>query len=139
MLSALDISTSALVAQRTNLDTIAGNIANLDTTRDAQGNPEPYRRRIALFASGNPAAGTNAPGVHIAQVVESQEPFRLVEDPSHPDAIKEGKLKGKVRMPNVDLSTEMVNAMMAARIYEANVTVMEMTKTMTAASLRMLG
>jgi flagellar basal-body rod protein FlgC len=139
MFGAMDISTSALVAQRTNLDTIAGNIANMYTTRDAQGNPEPYRRRIALFASGNPAAGPGAPGVHVASIVESKAPFRLVYNPSHPDAIKEGENAGYVRMPNVDYSTEMINAITAARYYEANVTVMDITKTMAAASLRLVG
>ncbi len=134
----MDISTSALVAQRTNLDTIAGNIANMYSTRDADGNPNPYSRRIPLFSAGNPAGGKNAPGVHITEIVESKDPFRLVYNPSHPDAIKEGENKGYVRMPNVDYSTEMINAMMASRIYEANVTVMEITKSMATGSLRVL-
>lgn len=138
MFSTLDISTSALVAQRTNLNTIAGNVANMYATRDAEGRPNPYRRRVALFAPGDPSKGPGAPGVHVAKVVESQAPFPKVYDPSHPDAIKSGPDQGYVRMPNVNYSTEMVNALMASRMYEANVTVMEITKTMTAASLRLL-
>ncbi len=138
MFSTMDISTSALVAQRTNLDTIADNIANMYTTRDADGRSNPYRRRVPLFAEGNPAVGKNAPGVHISTITESNDAFRKVYDPSHPDAITSGKLKGYVLMPNVDYSTEMVNAMMASRIYEANVTVMEVTKSMAAGSLRLL-
>ena len=59
MFSTLDISTSALVAQRTNLDVIAGNIAMKDVTRDVAGNPGPYRRRVALFAPGDPSRGGN--------------------------------------------------------------------------------
>ena len=136
MFGALDISASALVAQRTNLDVIAGNIANMYTTRGGDG--EPFRRRVALFAAGNPAAGKDAPGVHIRQVVRDPSPFRKEYNPSHPDALRSGPDKGYVRMPNVELSTEMVNAMAAARAYEANVTVMEITKTMAAASLRLL-
>jgi len=135
MFSTMDISTSALVAQRTNLDTIAGNIANMHATRDANGDPNPFRRRIALFASGDNQGG---PGVRVDEIVESDAPFRLVYDPDHPDAITEGAKTGYVQMPNVDYSTEMINAMMASRIYEANVTVMDITKTMAAASLRML-
>ena len=138
MFSTMEVSTSALVAQRINLDTIAGNIANMHSTRDAEGRSHPYRRRVPLFAVGNPAQGKNAPGVHVAQIVESSAPFRKVHDPSHPDAIKSGKDQGYVLMPNVDYSTEMVNALYAARIYEANITVMEITKTMAAASLRLL-
>jgi flagellar basal-body rod protein FlgC len=134
----MDISTSALVAQRTHIDTIAGNIANMHVTRDAEGRPNPYQRRIALFATGNPAMGEDARGVHIAGVVKSQDPFRLVYDPDHPDAINAGENAGYVRYPNVDYSTEMINGLQAARIYEANVTVMEITKTMASAGLRLL-
>ncbi len=138
MFGSLDISTSALVAQRINLDTIAGNIAGMHTTRDASGNPIPYRRRVALLAAGNPAAGADAPGVHVSAVVKDPSPFRLVYDPGHPDALKSGPDTGYVRMPNVDYSIEMVNAIEAARVYEANVTVIETTKTLATSSLRLL-
>ncbi|NOX58266.1 MAG: flagellar basal body rod protein FlgC [Planctomycetes bacterium] len=137
-MSTMDISSSALVAQRTNLDTIAGNIANMQATRDENGDANPYRRRIALFAHGARGSGRGAAGVRVDSIVESDDAFRLVHDPSHPDAIKQGEQAGYVRYPNVDYSTEMVNGMMAARIYEANVTVMEITKTMMAASLRVM-
>lgn len=136
MFGALDISASALTAQRVNLDVIAGNIANMYTTRGLNG--EPYRRRVALFAAGNPSAGEEAPGVHIREVVRDPSPFRREFNPSHPDAAASGPDKGYVLMPNVELSTEMVNAMAAARAYEANVTVMEITKTMASSSLRLL-
>jgi flagellar basal-body rod protein FlgC len=139
MFTNLDISTSALVAQRANLDTIAGNLANMYTTRDASGATNPFRRRVALMAPGNPAKGPGALGVHVTKVVEdTSTEFRLVHDPDHPDAMKTGPNAGYVRYPNVDPSTEMVNAMVAARVYEANVTVMEITKTLAAASLRVL-
>ena len=138
MFGSLDISTSALVTQRVNLDTIAGNVAGMHTTRDANGNPTPYRRRVALVAPGNPAAGPGAPGVHVAAVVDDPSPFPLVHNPGHPDAIKTGPQAGYVRMPNVDHSTEMVNALQAARVYEANVTVIEATKALASSSLRLL-
>lgn len=138
MFGSLDISTSALVAQRINLNTIAGNIAGMHATRDANGNANPYRRRVALMAPGNPAAGSGAPGVHVAEVAEDPSPFRLVHNPGHPDAIKTGPDAGYVRMPNVDYSVEMVNAMEAARVYEANVTVIETTKALASSSLRLL-
>lgn len=138
MFGALDISTSALIAQRIHLDTIAGNIANMHATRDADGKPNPFRRRVALFATGDPLRGPDAPGVHIDRIVKDPSPLHLKLDPGHPDAVQSGPLKGYVRLPNVDLSTEMINALFAARVYEANVTVMEMTKTMAASSLRLL-
>ncbi len=138
MFGALDISTSALVAQRRQLDTISGNIANMHATRDANGRPNPYRRRVALFATGDPSRGRGAPGVHVARIVNDPSPFHLRFDPHHPDAVASGPQKGYVRLPNVDLSTEMVNALFAVRAYEANVTVMEITKSMAASDLRLL-
>jgi len=135
---ALDTSTSALTAYRTQLDVIAGNIAMKDVTRDAAGNPIPYRRRVALFAPGDPSGGRGATGVHVAGVVEDPSPFGLRWDPNHVDAIRTGRDQGYVRVSNVDYHTEMVNAMTAARAYEANVTVLEMTKHMAAATLRLI-
>ena len=138
MFGSLDISTSALVAQRTRLNVIAGNIASMHVTRGPNGEPTPYRRRVALLASGDPAAGPNAPGVHVQRVVKDPEPFREVYDPSHPDAIQTGPKAGLVLYPNVDLATEMINGLDAARAYEANITVMEITKTMAAGALRLM-
>ena len=71
-------------------------------------------------------------------IVKDPQPFREEYDPGHPDAIQSGPKQGLVRYPNVDYATEMINALDAARAYEANVTVMEITKSMTAASLRLL-
>jgi flagellar basal-body rod protein FlgC len=90
---------------------------------------------VPLFAAGDGAGG---PGVRVAKIVESPAPFRLVLDPDHPDAMTSGPQAGYVRMPNVDYSTEMINALMASRVYEANVTVMDVSKTMASASLRLL-
>lgn len=138
MFGSLEVSTSALVAQRVRIDTIAGNIANAFTTADADGRAVPYRRRVVLFESGNPSAGRGAPGVHVSKIVEDPSPPRLVHEPNHPHAIKSGPQAGYVRYPNVDPAVEMINAIEAARAYEANVTVMDITKTLAAAALRML-
>lgn len=138
MYEALDISTSALVAHRTNLNVIAGNIAMKEVTRDESGNPEPFRRRVALFAAGHPSDPRGKPGVHVAAVVEDSAPLGLRWDPGHVDAIREGELEGYVRVSNVDYHTEMVNALTAARAYEANVTVMEMAKSMAATTLKLI-
>ncbi len=132
----MDISASALTAHRTNLDVISGNVANMYSMRSEDGGP--FRRRIAMFASGNPAKGRDAAGVHIREIVRDPSPLRKVYQPEHPDAIQSGPDKGYVMMPNVNPSTEMVNAMMAARAYEANVSVMEITKSMASAVLRLM-
>ncbi|MFQ5424702.1 MAG: flagellar basal body rod protein FlgC [Phycisphaerae bacterium] len=132
MFGVLDISTSGLVAQRTHLDTIAGNIANVQTTRRADGRPGPYLRQVALLAPGN---GHGGPGVHVQNVIEDTKGKpREVLDPSHPDA----DANGIVRYPNVDLSTELINAMVAVRAYEANVTAIEATKSIMASTMRLL-
>lgn len=133
MFDTLDISSSALSAQRTRLDTIAANIANLNTTRDAAGKPNPYRRRFAVFAPGQPD-NPSAPGVHVGQIALDPSSFRKAYEPNHPDADKEGN----VYYPNIDLSVEYVNALEASRAYEANVTTMEVTKSMMNATLRLI-
>lgn len=138
MYGVLDVSTSALTAYRSQLDVIAGNIAMKDAVRIVDGEAIPYRRRVALFEPGDPSRGGSAGGVHVAKIVEDPAPFPLRWDPDHVHAIKEGKDKGFVRGSNVDYHTEMVNAMMAARAYEANVTVMEMAKSMAKMTLRLL-
>ncbi len=132
MFNAIDISTSGLVAQRTQMDAIAGNIANAKTTRRADGQPGPYLRRVALLATGDGRGGL---GVHVEKVVEDTQtsPVR-VKDPGHPDADKDGY----VSYPNIDPSTEMINAMVAVRAYEANVTAIEAAKSMVASTLRIL-
>lgn len=138
MFGILDTSTSALTAYRTQLDVIAGNIAMKDVTRDAQGNQAPYRRRTALFAAGDPILGPGSAGVHVAGIVEDSSPLGLRWDPGHVDAAREGELKGYVLTSNVDMHTEMVNAMTAARAYEANITVAEAAKKMASTALMLL-
>ena len=132
MFGALDISTSGLIAQRVQLDTISGNIANAQTTRRTDGKEGPYLRRVATLAPGD---GRGGAGVHVNGVVEDtwSRP-RLVSDPGHPDANEDGV----VAYPNVDMSTEMINGLVAARAYEANVTAIEATKSIVASTLRIL-
>jgi flagellar basal-body rod protein FlgC len=133
MFDVLDIGASGLAAQRTRLDTIAANIANATTTRDTEGKANPFRRRLAVFAAGQ-AGNKNAPGVHVQAIKQDPSPFVKKFEPGHPDA--DGQ--GYVRYPNIDLSVEYVNALEASRAYEANVTMMETTKAMLNASLRLL-
>ena len=138
MYGVLDVSTSALVAHRTNLDVIAGNIAMKDVMRDEDGEAMPFRRRVALFGAGHPSDPGGKAGVHVADIVEDPTPFGLRWDPGHVHAIKEGPQEGYVRVSNVDYHTEMVNALVAARAYEANVTVIETAKSMIQSTLRLL-
>lgn len=133
MFDILDMGASGLLAQRTRLDTIAGNIANMNTTHDAQGHAAPYRRRFVVFAPGQ-ADDPSQPGVHVQSIQEDQSPFLRKYDPGNPDAGKDGY----VQYPNVDMSIEFVNALEASRAYEANVTMMETAKSMFSSDLRLL-
>jgi flagellar basal-body rod protein FlgC len=141
MISALDISTSALVAQRIRLDAVAGNIANMTAqTRDANGQLSPYQARYVVFQTDESlATSSGAAGVKVAAVeTESKEPLYRYQ-PTHPHAIKQGPRAGYVAYPNVNMMTEMVDALVATRAYEANVGVMEISKGMGQQTLRILG
>lgn len=142
MFGALDISVSGLVAQRTRLAAIASNIANADAIVDEQGRVNPYRARMVHFApaGGSDAFGGAKPaGVRVAEITEDQSPPRLVWEPNHPHAYPEGHPNaGYVPMPNVNPVVEQINALSAARSYEANLAAADATKTMISAALRLL-
>lgn len=136
MLRAIDISTSGLVAQRQRLNTIAGNIANVHTTRDADGNAAPFQRRLVTFAAAEGTSLSDSRGIGVEYQVEidtSRDPRRAFE-PGHPDADEQGF----VSYPDIDVISEYVNAMEASRAYEANVTVIEMSKEMANLGMRIL-
>ncbi len=137
MYGTLEVSTSALVAQRTNLNVIAGNIAMKDSMRMVNGEWTPYRRKVALMAPGN-ANDPSKAGVRVDGIVDDPSPFSLRHDPTHEHAYKSGKNKGYVPMSNVNYHTEMVNALTAARAFEANVSVIEISKSMASSTLRLL-
>jgi len=136
MFTAIDVSTSGLVAQRARMDTIAGNIANAQTTRDADGNTSPFQRRLVTFEPAVDSTGGAHGGVGVdfqVQVDQTTSPRRVYQ-PGHPDADP----TGFVSYPAIDLVTEFVNAMEAGRAYEANVTTMELSKEMSRLGLRIL-
>lgn len=171
-MDAFDITASALTAQRLRMDAISSNLANVNTTRKADGSIGAYRRKNVVFAplleqagnaigaaggssddlqlkpakngfsmgaDGRPMLNLSATytrfrgaGVQVTQITEDEKtPVRLVYDPSHPDANKEGY----VEMPNVNVVTEMVDMISASRAYEANVTAMQSVKGMAQAAL----
>jgi flagellar basal-body rod protein FlgC len=137
----LEISASALTAERLRMDVVAENIANAQTTRGADG--QPYRRKEVILQErpGSFGASLSAAmnrggggGVQAAAIVEDQTPLKRIYDPGHPDADAEGY----VSMPNVDTVTEMVDLIGAQRAYEANVTAMQAAKQMFARTLELL-
>lgn len=136
----LHTSASALTAQRLRMDVISSNIANAQTTRatmDEDGNFEAYRRKMVVLEPNYKSfksflhkaqhhASRPGSGVRASRIIEDQEPFKLVFNPTHPDANEEGY----VQLPNVDPLKEMVDLMSATRSYEANITSLNATKNM---------
>lgn len=133
MYGLLDISTSAMVAQRTRVEVASANIANANSILDPNNRNSPFRRRMAVLAPGDPQSG-NPMGVHVAKIELSDGPFRPKFAPGSPYADAEGY----IYTPDIDITTETVNAMEASRAYEANVMAAEATKAMLSASLRIL-
>lgn len=129
-LSSIDISGSALTAQRLRMDVISENIANAETTTTDTG--DPYRRRVCVlserpsFANSLSDAMSGGGGVMVSKIVEDQSDFELEYDPDNPLAGPDGY----VRMPNVDEVEEIIDLMEATRSYEANVTALNATKDM---------
>ncbi len=139
MIGALDVSTSALVAQRIRLNTISGNIANMSTLQDENGNAQPYQPRFPIFQTDEElVADGGVAAVKVASVeVDDKEPLYRYQ-PDHPLAIKEGKWKDYVAYPNINLNEQFVDALEATRSYEANIGVMEISKNLGRQSLSIL-
>ncbi|CUA80115.1 flagellar basal body rod protein FlgC [Anoxybacillus suryakundensis] len=136
MFQSFNVSASALTAQRLRMDVISANMANVDTTRAkmVDGKWQPYRRKMVVMQPNESFSSVlsqamnerSTGGVKVTKIVEDQTPFKLVYDPSHPDADE----NGYVQLPNVDPLKEMVDLMSTTRSYEANVTVLNATKGM---------
>jgi flagellar basal-body rod protein FlgC len=132
--SAMNISASALSAERTRMNLISSNLANANTTRTPEGGP--YKRKDAVFAATpvesrfsralDGAAGKEARQVEIQKLVEDQSQPRMQYDPSHPDA----NAQGYVAMPNVNVIEEMADMISSSRTYEANVAAVQAAKSM---------
>ncbi|MBR2409964.1 MAG: flagellar basal body rod protein FlgC [Lachnospiraceae bacterium] len=141
LMGSLNVSASGMSAQRTRMDIISQNIANVNTTRDENG--DVYRRQTVVFAEKNDSnfesiltamqTGISrktdplGDGVKITGIAEDHvTPMKMVYDPAHPDADEDGY----VTMPNVNTVTEMTNLIDATRSFEANVTAFNATKNM---------
>ena len=155
----MDVSASALTAERIRAEVTASNMANAETTRTSAGTP--YKRQHVVFQAagmepelngmqppalpgtasfatmlGEHVAGqVTAPGgVEVSAVVEDQSPALKRFDPQHPDADK----NGYVSFPNIDPLTEMVDLLGATRAYGLNSSAVQAAKGMITASLDLL-
>ena len=139
--STINTASSGLTAQRTRLDVIADNIANVNTTRTTEGGPfrrsrvifrprvsEPYWRGPFIPEDLDNGRGKGVRIVGIEKDMDAE--VKLVWDPTHPDSIQSGPKKGYVEYPNVNIVNEMVDMISASRSYEANVALINGSKSM---------
>lgn len=154
LFSIIEVGAAGLSAQRKKLNTVAQNIANVETTRTPEGTP--YKRKKVVFSEDqknatfvdvlgqslkslrrthrkhlqneplNSSREGKVPFVAAEEVVVSPAQFKIVYDPSHPDADE----NGQVKMPDINIISEMVDLMTSSRAYEANVSVVRSAKDM---------
>jgi flagellar basal-body rod protein FlgC len=148
----MDVSASALKAERVRAEVVASNMANAETTRTADGGP--YQRHHVVFEaeggggsfqqamarqmgglSGGVTAAKAVPGgVSVTGVIsDASAPLRRY-DPQHPDAGPDGY----VAYPDINPLTEMVDLMGATRSYGMNASAVQAEKNMVASSLEIL-
>ena len=136
LMRSMAAAASGLNAQRIRMDTISGNVANMESTR-TPGSSGPYLRHVVRFASADSAlpfagvvekfSGGSSSGVVLTQVgLDTTNPPRRQYEPAHPDADAEGY----VERPNIDLVSEMTDLTSANRSYQANATVLNAVKQM---------
>ncbi|MFO0976927.1 MAG: flagellar basal body rod protein FlgC [Planctomycetaceae bacterium] len=139
ILSGTEISASGLTGERIRMEVAANNIANMNSTRTAQGGP--YQRQQVTFSAAmdqwmnpekNPVDGLR--GVDVVAVSSDTTPGPVIYDPGHPDA----DATGHVRLPNVNMSREMVDLVSASRAYEANLKSLETFRQMAEQALSLL-
>jgi len=141
----LEISASALTAERQRAEVVTANMANAETTRTTEGGP--YRRQLVVFrpqrvpqfpmvlaSASNSFLPAAARGVRVGQVIPDPAPPLVRFQPGHPDA--DGK--GYVAYPAINPVEEMTDLLGAARAYELNASAVQAAKSMLQESLDLL-
>lgn len=130
LFNVFNISGSAMSAQSQRLNAVASNLANADSATSANG--KPYKAKQVVF-SAIPSNSPDVNSVKVDRVVEDASPPKIVYEPKHPLADK----NGYVTMPNVNVTEEMVNMISASRSYQNNVETMNAAKSMLLKTLTM--
>jgi flagellar basal-body rod protein FlgC len=137
----LEVSGSAMTAERWRAEVVAANMANAETTRTAGGGP--YRRQLVVFRAHAVTRfplllaglrGQPGPGVRLDRVVEDSSPLPRRYEPGHPDADS----AGYVSYPNINPVLEMADLLSAVRAYQLNAAAVQATKNMLQQSLQIL-
>ena len=132
---ALDISMSGIMAEKEHMELIASNIANINTTKTANGTA--YKRMIPVYSQtplsfedhlskAQQKESQKTGGVSVKVAEDNVTPMQKVYNPGHPDA----DLNGYVSLPNVSLASEMTDLFYSNQLYGANITVFNATKKM---------
>ena len=124
----VDIAISGMQAQAKQMEVISSNTSNIHTTDDGTG--KPYRRLEATFKTDSDSIS----GVEVDQITKDTSNFYRILKPGHPDADE----NGYVRMPNVNLPTEMINLNLATRAYMANAAILKRYQKMVETTLELL-
>ncbi len=133
MFKIFDTAASGMSAQSMRLNLVSSNLANVDSIGSSTG--ETYRARHPVFAAILNQANPDDPavGVQVKGIVESQAPLNMEFAPNNPMANEEGY----IFRPNVNVVEEMANMISASRTYQSNVEVVNATKQLMSATLRM--
>lgn len=123
------MSANALAAHKLQMRLISENIANAQTTRGPNGRP--YQRKVPVFESILDNEGVSS--VHVKEIKNDKTQGDVVYNPGHPHADK----NGMVQMPNVKMSQEMVDMMVASRCYEANLKAFKLSHSMAQKTLQL--
>jgi len=160
----LDIGASALYAQRVKMDTIANNIANVNTTRNPDGSPGVFRRKEVIFASAYNKALDNTNSASSNEEPEFDNQGQIIlrgginnDSPPVANGVSVAQISqdmttplkrvynpshpdadkdGYVSMPNINIVTEMVDMISASRAYEASISSIDATKSMISSALK---
>jgi flagellar basal-body rod protein FlgC len=144
LFTTLEVSGTALAAERARAEIVAANMANAESTRTPQGGP--FRRKMAVFSTAGASAfrmllsgygrmaGRAAGGVRLVQVAEDPTPPSMRYEPGHPDA----DASGFVAYPNINPIQEMVDLVGAVRAYQLNASAVAASKQMIQQSLDIL-
>lgn len=132
LIAATRAASNGLFAQSTRMRVVSENIANADSTGKTAG-ADPYQRKTINFESvADEESGTDL--VEVENISRDQAPFRTEYMPGHPAA----DAKGYVKMPNVDMLTELADMREASRSYTANTQVIKQVREIVSMTIDLL-
>ncbi len=133
LIPAIDISSSALQAERTRMEVVAANLGNAQVTRGPDGKPI-HRKEVVFETVNDPNStsdGQQIGGVRVSKIIDDPTPGQKVYMPGHPHA----DAKGFVTLPNINVIEETVDGMTASRSFEANLQVIHSARDMVTRSM----